>query len=155
MPHLDSNTKHHILLEYSANDRTRSFSALAARHGVRGGRATVHGWYRRWDGTAASLEEKSRPGRPRLLSTAQVRRHLQPRVRAANRQHRAIHYPDLLPALINQTHTSLSLRTLRRYGRQELGIKQRRCKKRTLDESKCTHVYEREAVNAYVSRVLT
>lgn len=142
MAHLTADVKHHILLECTAESNTRSLDSIAALHDIKGGRATLHSWLSRWDGNAASLEEKPRSGRPPLLSTAQVHRHIQPRVLAANRQHRAIHYTDMLKQVVDATHTKLSLRTLRRYGREELGIKQRKSKKRTHNESEFTHVCE-------------
>ena len=84
-------------IEYRAGDAGRSFAALARRHGVKGGRQVVLQWWRRWDGTAASLQRKQGSGKKALLSTAQVQRHIAAPIRAANRAHRAISYPDLLP----------------------------------------------------------
>jgi hypothetical protein len=136
MPHLSAEAKHHILLEYSPRDTTRSFAALARRHAVKGGERLLRLWHRRWDGTPASLQERSRPGRPRLLSRAQVARHIATPIRHANRAHRAIHYTDLLPRVRAATGTQVSARTVRRYGEEELGAKQRRGVKRTAEESK-------------------
>ena len=135
MPHVSAEAKHHILLEYSPHDTTRSFAALARRHAVKGGAQVLRLWHSRWNGTPASLQEHSRPGRPRLLSRAQVARHIATPIRHANRAHRAVHYPDLLPRVHAATRTRVSLRTVQRYGEEELGAKQRRGKKRTAAES--------------------
>lgn len=136
MPHLTAETKHHILLEYSPHDTTRSFAALARRHTVKGGAQVIRFWHHRWDGTPASLQEQQRSGRPRALSRAQVQRHIATPIRAANRAHRAIHYSDLLPQVRAATDTQVSLRTVQHYGEQELGAKQKHGIKRTAEESK-------------------
>lgn len=137
MPRLSAETKHHILLEYQEHCRERSFAALAARHGIKGGRKVVARWYRRWDGTARSLQELPRSGRPPLFSTAQVRALVQRPISAANRAHRAVHYTDLMPRVRAATDNGVSLRTVQRYGKEVCGAKQKHTKKRTADESTC------------------
>jgi len=136
MPHLSADAKHHILLEYSPHDTTRSFTALAARHAVKGGERVVRRWHRRWDGSPASLQERPRSGRPRALSRAQVQRHIATPIRHANRAHRAIHYTDLLPRVRAATGAEVSLRTVQHYGEKELGAKKHKGIKRTAEESK-------------------
>ena len=138
MPHLSAEAKHHILLEYAPHDATRSFAALARRHAVKGGREVVREWHRRWDGSAASLERMAGSGKVRVLSRAEVSRHVRAPILAANRAHRAIHYTELLPRVQAATGKELSARTLRRYGKEELGARQQHTKKRTADESECT-----------------
>lgn len=77
------------------------------------------------------------------LTAAQVSRHVRAPILAANRAHRAISYTELLPKVREKTGTQISLRSLQRYGKEELGAKQRRSKKRTAAESKCTATCER------------
>jgi hypothetical protein len=100
----------------------------------------VRHWHDRWDGTPQSLEHRAVSGRPRMLSRAQVSRHVRPRILAANRRGEAIHYTDLLAPVQAATHTNVSLQTLQRYGRQDLAVKQKHSKKRTADECNCTHM---------------
>jgi hypothetical protein len=142
MTHLSAEAKHPILLEYQAGDNTRSFAALARCHAVKGGGPTIGRWHSRWDGSPASLQERARSGRPRALSAQQVARHIRAPILAANRAHRAIHYPDLLDSVRTSTGADLSLPTLRRYGKEGTGAKQQRGKKRTAEESECTHTAE-------------
>lgn len=130
--------KHSILLEYTFQSRTHSFAALAARHGVAGGEQTVRRWHKQWDGTPQSLEHKKGAGRPRVLSRREVQQHVRTPILRANRAHRAVHYSKLLPSVLQKTGKELSARTLRRYGKEELGAKLRKGKKRTADESECT-----------------
>ena len=106
-------------------------------------KSTIRAWYQRWDGTPASLQRTPVPGRPRVLSRAQVARHVQARIRSANRKPAAIHYTDLLPVVRRATGTNVSIQTLRRYGRKELGAKQKRTKKRTATERKPTRTAHR------------
>jgi transposase len=144
MPRLSAEAKHHILLEYQPHSTSHSFAALARKHNIVGGERTVRRWHQRWNRSVASLQEKKRSGRPRLLSRAQVSRYVRAPILAANRAHRAIHYSTLLPSVQAKSHTAVSLRSLRRYGQQELGVKQKHSKKRTADESECTDTREME-----------
>lgn len=144
MSHLSADTKHHILLEYAAGDSTRSFAELARRHGVKGGRDVVRRWHQRWNGTPASLQRKQGTGKARILSEAQVTRLVRQPLLAANRAHRSVHYTQLLPTVRQKSGNQLSLRTLRRYGKEELGAKEKHTKKRTADESECKTTDQRE-----------
>jgi hypothetical protein len=135
MPHLSADVKHSILLEYAPHSPTHDFAALALRHAVKGGADVVRHWHDRWDGTPASLQRKAGTGRARTLSRADISRHIRAPLLAANRAHRAVHYTALVPSVRAKTGKQLSLRTLRRYGKDELGAKQKRSKKRTADES--------------------
>jgi hypothetical protein len=136
MPHLSADTKHHILLEYSPHDPTRSFVALARRHAVKGGERLLRLWHSRWDGTPASLQRKAGSGKQPLLSSAQVSRHIRAPMLAANRAHRAFHYTQVLPKVRQATGTEVSLRTVQRMGHNQLQAKNRRGVKRTAQESK-------------------
>lgn len=139
MKQLTPKQKHDILVHYRPRSPNHSFVALAkhAEGGVTD--RSIRNWYQRWDGTPTSLQHRTIAGRPRTLSRAQVKRHVQPRIRSANRKHHAIHYPDILPAVRSATHKQLTLRTLQRYGKEELGVKQKTVKIRTARERKCTH----------------
>jgi transposase len=135
MPPFRPALKHHILLQQRSNPRQYSFAALARQYAVKGGREVVREWYQRWDGTPRSLQNKPRSGRPRILSRAEVSRHVRAPLLAANRAHRAVHYTTLLPAVQQKTGKELSIQTLRRIGKEQLGAKQKRSKKRTAAES--------------------
>lgn len=143
MPHLSAEAKHHILLEYAPHDTTRSLDALARRHAVKGGRDVLRRWLQRWDGSPASLERKQGSGKARVLSRAEVSRHVRAPILAANRAHRAIHYTELLPRVQAATGKKLSIQTVRRYGKQELGGRDKQSKKRTAEESECNSTCER------------
>jgi hypothetical protein len=134
MSQLGAETKHHILLEYSPDDPTRSFAALAERHEIAGGRQTVWLWHQRWDGTAESLERHSGSGRPRILSEEEVQQHVLEPVVAANRAHRPIHYPEVTAGIAAAAAAEPSPRTVRRYGHDECGIRDKHTIKRTEDE---------------------
>jgi transposase len=155
MSQLTAIAKRHILLEYRPRSPTHSFAALARAHGVAGGADVVRHWHDRWDGTPFSLQHKQGAGRPRKLSRTQVSRHVKPRILAANRRHEAVHYTDILSAVQDATASDLSLRTLQRYGKQQLGVKAKRGKKRTADESKSTHIHNGVQMRMCVACALT
>jgi hypothetical protein len=98
----------------------------------------VRHWHDRWDGTPISLKRKAGTGKAPLLSRAEVSRHVRAPILAANRAHRAISYPDLLPEVQRKTGKQIALRTLRDYGKEALGVKSKHTKKRTADESEHT-----------------
>lgn len=139
MSHLSADAKHHILLSYSPGERGRGFKALAARHGIAGGASLLSKWHRSWNGTPESLEEQPRSGRPRALSSAQVRRHIAAPLRNANRAARPVSYPALLPQVQAATHSNLSLSTLKRYGKKELHATAKKGKRRTAEERQSRH----------------
>jgi len=138
MKHLTPEQKHSILLEYTPHSSSHSFSALAARHGVAGGARVLRRWHQRWNGTPHSLEHKAVTGRPRALSKREVQLHLRTPILRANRSHKPVHYTNLLPQVQQKTGAKVSLRTLRRYGKEELGATKRKGKKRTAEESERT-----------------
>lgn len=135
MPHLNSQAKHHILLALPSRPRTTDFTKLARLHEVKGGRKVMREWWLRWDGTPQSLERREGSGRPRLFTAQEVHRHIRSPILAANRSHRAIHYPDIHPAVERKAGKNVSLRTIQRYGKEEAAAKQRHSKKRTASES--------------------
>lgn len=136
MTHLSADAKQLILKQYRVGVRDSGFDSLASRYDVRGGGAEILRWYRQWDGTPESLEDKPRSGRPRILTTTQVTRHIAAPIRNCNRAHRVVRYPKLLPQVQRATGKDISLRTLKRYGKEEAGGKQTRGKKRTAEECK-------------------
>jgi transposase len=132
--------KHHILTQYQPYSREHGFTALAQLYGITGGKQTVQKWHRQWNGTAASLQRKPGSGRPRLLSKTQINNCILTPIRNRRRAHKAAHYTELLPSVQHKTGRSISIRTLRRYGKQAAGLKHKHSKKRTLEESKPTHI---------------
>lgn len=138
MKHITAQQKHDILIHVRDRRGNEQPEEIAARHGVAAGRSTVYSWLQQWDGTPRSLERKAGSGKQRTLSAAEVQRHVRAPILAANRAARAVHYPSLLASVRQKTGKPVSIQTLRRYGKEELGAKQRRGKKRTADESQCT-----------------
>jgi transposase len=137
-------SKHHILTQYRAHSREYSFVALASRYAVKGGESTVRKWYRQWNGSAASLERKKGSGRPRALSEAQVNNLIRTPIRNKNRAHIAVSYTQLLPSVQQKSGKQIALRTVRQYGKRDVGATMKHCKKRMAAESECTHTAEGE-----------
>lgn len=146
MKHLTPQHKHSILLQYQPHSRDHSFAALAARHGVAGGWQVIQKWHDRWNGTAVSLEEQPHSGRPRTLSRAEVQQYIAPPILAKNCSAQRVHYPDIHAVVEEKSGKHMSLRTLQRYGKQDLNAHQTRGKKRAADESEYTETYNIDAL---------
>ena len=138
MPQLTPKQKHDILTIYSSNNNTHSFESLAHQYNIKGGKNVVWRWYREWDGTPQSLERKVGSGRPTILTPLQVNDHIRMPIRNKNRSYKPIHYPQLHSSIQQKTGKEVSLRTIQRYGKEKLDVKQKRTKKRTAQERKQT-----------------
>jgi len=134
MKQLSAAVKHSILTHYTSPHNRDTLSRILLLHDVSVSKRAVEKWLRRWNGTEQSLEKRARSGRPRVLSKTQVIRHVLAPIRNANRAGRVVRYTKLLPQVRAATHSSVSVQTLRRYGRKEGGAKQTRGKKRTVEE---------------------
>ena len=137
MSELTPALKHHILQQYLPHSHENSFSALAARYNVKGGRRTIQRWLARWDGTPSSLEHKRGAGRPRLLSAAEVNENIHAPILERNRSHHAVHYTDLVDPIRERTGKNVSLRTIQRYGEKILRARDKTTHTHTEDE--CTY----------------
>jgi transposase len=131
--------KNFILTRYRPNCRGNGFEALAKQYGVKGGAAAIKYWYDRWDGTPASLVRKPGAGRPPILSSKEVQQHITIPIRKKNRKFKPVHYTDILRPLQEKTGKKVSLRTVRRYGKENGGINSRNTIKRTAHERKYLH----------------
>lgn len=134
MQNLTPEQKHSILTHYTSRRESDSAERILSLHGVKVTTRTFFRWLRQWDGTVASLTRAAGSGRPRLLSSGQVKRHVATRIRSSNRSGVPVRYTKLLPQVEAATGQRMSVRTLRRYGKQELHAAQTRGKKRTADE---------------------
>lgn len=128
--------KHEILLEYQPHSPTHSFPALARRHSVPGGKMTVCRWHQRWNGTVASLERLKVSGRPHVLTQQEVQQHIAAPIRQLNRTHQRVRYTTIAESLREKTHKSISDRTVRRIGKEQLGARKTKGLKRTVEECK-------------------
>jgi transposase-like protein len=111
--------KQTVLKEYNSASSSSSFSSLSRRFCIDGGREVVRKWYRKWDGSVESLKDKHSTGRPRILSHAQINRHIVVPIRDKNRRHLPIHYRDLVSGLQHAIRKKISLRTIQRYGKEK------------------------------------
>jgi transposase len=138
--------KHEILMEYQRYSRTHSFAALASRHDVNGGGRTIQNWYKRWEGIIASLQHRTGAGRPRILTPEEVEHNVEQPIREANRRAQQVRYSQIAEHLREDTGKSVSDRTVRRIGEEELGGKLKRGQKRQL-QSVSTYIYNTENIN--------
>jgi transposase len=139
MSQLTAQQKHDILVHCETRRAGESEVEVAAQHGARVSRQTIWRWRQRWDHTPSSLRHAPVPGRPRLLTPAEVSRHVRAPILAANRSHRQVSYTKLLPEVHRKAGKPISIRTLRRIGKEQLGAKAKRTTKRTRQECQYTH----------------
>jgi len=136
MTQLTPNQKHNILTIYSLNKNKYTFKSLAHEYNIKGGRDVIARWYHQWNGTPQSLERKKGSGRPNILTSQQVNDYIRTPIRNKNRSSKPVHYTQLLPSIQQKSGTQVSIQTVRRIGHEQLGVKQKRTKKRTAQESK-------------------
>jgi hypothetical protein len=136
MPHLTSLQKHNILRSYTASTPKITFESLAQQHNIKGGGRVIQRWYSRWNGKPQSLQRQKGSGRPSILSTQDINNYIKTPIRNKNRSFTPIHYPELKSTIIEKTGKPISIQTVRRIGKTQLGVKQKRTKKRTIEECK-------------------
>lgn len=141
MKQLTPELKHSILTHYTSPDNHHTLEQILALHSVSVSRRTIELWQLKWDGSIESLQHQSGAGRPRVLSRAEVIRHVAIPIRNANRAGRTINYSTLSQQVTDSTRKKISIRTLRRYGKEECKARSTRGQKRTVDESKYKHTY--------------
>lgn len=123
--------KHFILTKYQSNRRGYGFDSLAQQYGIEGGGRTLQRWYDQWDGTVESLKRKPGSGRPMLLNEEEIHQYITTPIRKKNRSSCPVRYRDVLQPLRENTGKSPSLRTVRRYGKENAGINAKRTIKKT------------------------
>jgi hypothetical protein len=144
--------KHRILTQYQPHCRGKGFKALAQQHGIQGGGRTIKYWYDRWDGTVASLERQpAGAGRPRILSSEEIKQHIGAQVKKKNRLPEPAHYTQLIYSVKEKTGKQVSLRTIQRYGKEEESIRDNRAIKRTREERKhmITHAAKQNILSLF------
>lgn len=123
-----------ILEQCARRDTNDSICAVSRRYGLASNGQTLLRWMRQWNGTTESLREREHPGRPRILTRTQVHNSIRQPVIAANRAHRCINYSMIHRQLQQEHHLDVSVRTVRRYGRRDVGIRNRRVQRKTPHE---------------------
>lgn len=136
MPQLTPKQKHDILTIYSQKKHNHSFESLAHQYNIKGGKKTLIRWYQQWNGKPESLERKKGSGRHTVLTSQQVNDYIRTPIRNKNRSYKPIHYTQLHTSIKQKTGKQISLRTVQNYGKEKLGVKQKRTKKRTAQERK-------------------
>jgi hypothetical protein len=139
MKQLTPEQKHSILTHYSARRKGETLEKVLALHDVKASRRAVELWQKQWDGTIASLQHKPVPGRPHVLTPAEVQRHIAAPIRRKNRSTQRVRYTDLVESIQHKTGKQVSPRTIQRIGKNELRGRKTRGKKRTADECEYTN----------------
>jgi hypothetical protein len=136
MKQISAQQKHSILTHYTARRKGETLAEILRLHDVSASRTAVFYWMQQWDGTVDSLQHKGGAGRPRILSQQEVTRHMGTPIRNKNRAAVRVKYIDIQQQVQDRTRKQVSIQTIRRYGKDELGARFIRGKKRTREESK-------------------
>jgi transposase len=131
--------KHSVLRQYAVGIRGHSYRDLAYRYDIQGGPSLIRKWYQHWDGSRQSLERTPGSGRRVLLTPQQVQQYIVRPIRRKNQDHIAISYPELKDNIEQKIGHSISVRTVRRHGRDEGHITSHSTVPRTEQERKFMH----------------
>jgi transposase len=134
--------KDEVLREYCPGMRGHSFRALARRFKIRGGKSVVQCWYSRWKGTPQSLARKRGSGGRYVLTPDEVQRHILRPLEKRNQKHKAMHYTELKESVESAVGHSVSVRTIQRRAKEELGCKAKPTISRTELECKIQMCYD-------------
>src|SRR5665647_2362227 len=117
--------KQRVLEQYQLGVRGYGFKSLAHRFNITGGHQTIADWYSDWDGTEQSLISKPREGRPPILSSIESTNYIDSYVHQRNQQHRSVNYRSVRDRVLSATGKAISIRTVRRIGKEAKDIKWR------------------------------
>lgn len=131
----------HILTQHTADPHNNSLRALSRRYHLTSNGSTIKKWMQRWNGTATSLAERKKKGRPCILTPLQIHNHIHQPIVAANRAHRRIDYRTVHRRMLRDTPLRVSLRTMQRYGLRRGDIRSQRTHIRCPHERKQIHTH--------------
>ena len=140
MKQLTPEVKHSILSHYTSPNNRDTLSSILSLHDIRASRQSVNNWKNQWDGTIESLKHKSVSGRPHILDQRELTRYVETPIREANQSSVPIRYTSIANSIRQKLNKNISDRTIQRYGKEELGGKMGRGKKRSADE--CKYKYD-------------
>lgn len=136
MKQITPEVKHSILSHYTSPNNTQTLALILSLHQVNASRQAVESWRKTWDGSVESLKHRGGAGRPRILTKREVTRYIKRPIRDANRSSKCIRYSRVAQSVREKTGKGVSDRTIRRIGKEQLGGRKTRGRKRTAEESK-------------------
>jgi hypothetical protein len=127
--------KHNVLEEYRPGVYGCGFKSLAKRFKIKGGHKLIMRWYRQWNGTVQSLDQKLKDGGPSTMTKSEVKHYLSDFVATMNSQHKPVNYKIVQLHIEDSLGKRVPLSDIQRYGK-ECGIKWRKVQELTLRDSK-------------------
>lgn len=140
MKQLTPEQKHSILTHYTSPNNTQTLDEILSLHDIHISRRSVELWRQRWNGTIESLQHKFVPGRPHILTHKEVTQHITTPIRRKNRAYKKVKYSQVAEHLRENTGKTISDRTVRRIGKQELSAAKSKGRKRTAEESEYLNI---------------
>jgi transposase len=129
--------KHNVLTEYRPGVYGFEFKSLAKRFKIKGGHKLIMHWYRQWDGTVESLNQKLKGGRPRTMTKKEVKLYILDFVNMMNNQYKPVNYKMVQLHIEASLDKKVPLSTIQRYGKEECGIKCKKTQELKSRDSKC------------------
>ena len=105
-----------ILTKYRKGIKGCGFLALAKQYNIKGGPTLLRYWYRKWDGTEASLTKQSGGDRRSILTSEEKKKHVQAFIVKKSKVE-AAKYEEVRKNVENKTGKSPKLRTVQDYGK--------------------------------------
>jgi transposase len=136
MKQLTPEVKHSILTHYTSSHNNNTLEHILSLHDISISRRTVQNWLNKWNGTIESLQHEPVSGRPHILTTNEVYNYITAPIRRMNRSYKPVRYTKIANQVREKTGKNITDRTIRLIGKNKLGAKRTRGKKRTAEESK-------------------
>ncbi len=128
--------KQNLLEEYHRGVFGSGFKSLVKRFKIKGGHKLIMHWYRQCNGTVQSLNSRSKGGRPRTLTKNEVKLYVLDFVRMMNNKFKTVNYRMIQSNIESSLDKKVPLSTIKRYGKQECGLRSKKTHELTLRDSK-------------------
>ena len=139
MKQLSSSIKQSILTHYTSPYNHDTLSRILLLHGVSVSHRAVEKWKKRWNGIEESLYHRKGGGPPHILTPTEIGKYITQPIRRLNRSHKSVRYNHIAQGVRDNTGKSIHYRTVRLIGKNKLGGRKKRGRKRTAEECKYIH----------------
>ncbi len=128
--------KHNILTHIQTNPENKTQKQIVGLYGINVSKQTINKWFHKWNGTAASLERKIGSGRQHILTNNEIKKYIETPIRKQNRAGEKVKYTNITDGVREKTGKQVSLSTIQKIGKKQLGGRLKKGIKRTVEESK-------------------
>lgn len=115
--------KERVVREYQKGVRGRGFAALSKRFKIP--KSVIEDWWKKWIQAGQTIEafaEEVGGDRKSVLTEKEKERYILDFVSHKNAKGEAVDYPDVHAYVVNCTQKDISIRSVQRIGKEEMGI---------------------------------